>query len=523
MTKADKRSAAVSTPSSSSHANQRRFLGHPLGLYLVALTEFFVALSYFAVQGMFVLFLTAPPSSGGLGAPRAEALILVGVIFGFAFILPVFGGIVADRVLGHKRAVALGCSLLLIAYAVLAAPSFQAMGLSFENFTSDGVSSAYDALQDAGADTASPDSDSDDAQTATARVGGLPLALVYLASMVLALGRGLQTASTCLLAVGVYAQDDPRKDSGWTIYYGMNGLGYFLSNILIGTLGEQVNWATGFVAAAAAQGIGLSMFVLLKGRLLSSIQERARDTASAELSQTKTIDPAEKSSLKCIALLFPFFVLFATALQQSVGVVNLFVYEHVDRNVGSFLIPATWFQSLIPGFGFLCMPFFAWLLLYTARRGWKDVVVEKAVVSLLLACIGTTGLIYAASQTSFGGLASPWPIVFFAFFINAADYLFMPAVACLIGSIVPSRYRGLTMGLWLTGWGIGNINAGLLGGWLTTYGVNTMFTVVAAALAVGAIALVPLRGLWRGWSREAKRPDKSIDERDGAPATTVEA
>lgn len=442
----------------------RAIFGHPLALFIVAFGELCMAFSYFAVQGMFVLFLTDAQSKGGLALQESNALALTGIAFGGAFILPVAGGWIADRILGHRLAAVTGFGLMAISYAGMAGAAL--------------ISQDHAILGDN---------------------GELSLALLYGAITLMAIGRGLATPANCLLAVKAYPAGDARIDAGWVIYYWSSGMGYLLSNLVIGTIGEQIGWLWGFLTAGGAQLIGFCVVLFFGYRLLES------NTATTSF-EMDTLAPnvrtAEREAIKLVLLLYPFFLIFAIAYQQSFGVMNLFVQNHVERTTFFGEIPATWFQSLLPGFGLVCAPLFSWMLLRIARKGLKNIIIEKVCAGIIATVVGMLILMAASWYITGGDKASPWFIVIFGFFLNAAEYLIMPAAAVLIGTAVPTRYEGLVMGFWLTGWGFGSLIANYAGSLLSSQNEFTFFAIIGAVSFIAFLAIVLMMPSWRRAHKE---------------------
>ena len=437
----------------------RDVFGHPLSLLVVALGEFCMAFAYFAVQGMFVLFLTDRTSDGGMGLGEADALLLTGIAFGGAFILPLLGGWIADKFLGHRKAVVIGFSLLMLGY----------LGMAITSSISGGGAESTDNRP-------------------------VMIVLLYGAVLLMAAGRGLATPANCILAVRAYKADDPRIDAGWIIYYWATNMGYLLSNLIIGTVGERLGWEWGFLSSTATQCIGLIVILTIGYRLLGAGDQSDQNTGAA----SRSLAPPERQAIFLVVLLYPFFLVFAVAYQQAIGVVNLFVYEHVDRTTPFMEIPATWFQSLLPGFSLVCAPVFSWVLLRMSRRGIKNIVIEKVIAGKVTILVGVLFLIMAALQVEKSLLASPWLIVVFSFCANAGDYLIFPAAAVLIGTAVPKQYSGLVMGFWLTGWGFGGFFANGLGSILSQHGELVFFYTVSGMLVVSITIIATLARYWKG-------------------------
>src|SRR5437773_98364 len=105
------------------------FLGHPHGLFLLFLVEMWERFSYYGMRALLVLYLIAmtnpqPDASGflnpGRGWSKAEASVLYGWYTGLAYLLPMAGGIIADKLIGTHRSMVLGGSIIALGHILLA-------------------------------------------------------------------------------------------------------------------------------------------------------------------------------------------------------------------------------------------------------------------------------------------------------------------------------------------------------------------------------------------------------------------
>ena len=98
-------------------------LGHPAGLFVLFFTEMWERFSYYGMRALLVLFLVSDISAGGWGWPREEALKLYAMYTGLVYITPLLGGILADKILGYRKAVILGAVLMTLGHASMALDS----------------------------------------------------------------------------------------------------------------------------------------------------------------------------------------------------------------------------------------------------------------------------------------------------------------------------------------------------------------------------------------------------------------
>jgi len=113
--------------------SDRTFLGHPIGLFLLFLVEMWERFSYYGMRGLLVLYLVCPttgmtePPAGrpegynpGRGWSDADASTLYGLYTGLAYLFPIFGGMIADKLIGTHRSMIVGGLLIASGHIALA-------------------------------------------------------------------------------------------------------------------------------------------------------------------------------------------------------------------------------------------------------------------------------------------------------------------------------------------------------------------------------------------------------------------
>jgi POT family proton-dependent oligopeptide transporter len=199
--------------------------GHPPGLSPLFHTELWERFSFYGMRGLLVLYMTAAASEGGLGFDVARAGAIYGLYSGLVYLACLPGGWLADRFLGTRRATLSGGLLILIGHLCMAWP------------VADGL---------------------------------------YLGMAFLVLGTGLLKPSISTLVGQLYAPGDPRRDSGFSLYYMGINIGAFLAPLACGWLAlsppvrtwlqdaglsPHVAWHAAFGAAAIGMFIGLVIFL----------------------------------------------------------------------------------------------------------------------------------------------------------------------------------------------------------------------------------------------------------------------
>jgi POT family proton-dependent oligopeptide transporter len=258
---------------------------HPRGLFVLFFTEMWERFSYYGMRGLLVFYLT----QHFLFEDKAAAA-QYGSYATLVYLLPLVGGVLADRYLGARKAVALGALLLVAGHLTMAIegpPARQTLtygGASYELAVSGRGDSRmarliiagrpYEFSQTKGGDFAIEGLAPGAPLPKVLPRGAFTLAttpgpaifddLLYLALALIIAGVGFLKSNISTIVGQLYVQGDPRRDPGFTLfYYGVN-LGAFWAAILCGYLGENVGWAWGFGAAGVGMAAGYLTFMLGK-------------------------------------------------------------------------------------------------------------------------------------------------------------------------------------------------------------------------------------------------------------------
>ena len=185
--------------------------GHPKQLYLLFFTEMWERFSFYGMRALLILFMV-----GQLKFNDTKANLIYGAYNALVYLMPLFGGILADKILGYKRALYLGGILMAIGHLVLAIPT--------EN-------SFY-------------------------------WGMAFLIS-----GNGFFKPNISTMVGKLYRPGDPRRDGGFSIFYMGVNLGAAIGGLLCGYVGQQINWHYGFGLAGIFMILGLIVFVLGQSKL----------------------------------------------------------------------------------------------------------------------------------------------------------------------------------------------------------------------------------------------------------------
>ena len=447
---------------------QADFLGHPRGLGFLFATEMWERFSYYGMRALLVLYMVKyvlqPDVAGqvlGLAALRhaLEALLgpldiqpfasnIYGVYTGLVYLTPVFGGIIADRVLGHRRTVIIGALLMAIGHFMMA----------FE-----------------------------------------PLLLFAL--LFLILGNGAFKPNMSSQVGELYPPGDPRRDRAYSIFYVGINIGAFLAPLVCGTLGERVGWHYGFGAAGVGMLIGLAIYLAGSSHLPPDplLVRKARRTADR-----KRLDRDEWRAIVALLILFIPTSLFWATYEQQGNTIVLWADDHTDRAINLIFwhgeIPVTWFQAFNPFMIFAFTPLVVALWAWQAKRGKEPSTVTK----MSIGCFGVTlaNLIMVAAAWQAAGDDASWLWLLGYFVVITIGELYLsPIGLSLVSKVAPARMVSMLMGLWLATSFVGNLIAGWLGSFWAGMDKTMFFLMIAGiAFIAGAVILAfdrPLRSAIR--------------------------
>src|SRR5215467_11800360 len=289
-----------------STAEQRRrtrkaaneLFGHPRGLTFLFATEMWERFSYYGMRALLVLYmvklLLLPGHSEnviGLGALRhlLESMSgpldvqpfsshIYGLYTGLVYLTPVFGGMLADRVLGQHRTILLGAAMMAIGHFMMA----------FE-----------------------------------------PLFLFALTLLII--GNGAFKPNMSAQVGGLYAPGDPRRDRAYSIFYVGINLGAFLAPLVCGTLGEELGWHYGFTAAGVGMTIALAIYLYALNSYTLPPDEYQRSKATGEY--RGPLDRIERRAVVSIVLLFLPTTLFWATYEQQGNTIALWADDYTDRTL----------------------------------------------------------------------------------------------------------------------------------------------------------------------------------------------
>lgn len=502
--------------------------GHPRGLTTLFLTEMWERFSYYGLRPLLVLFMSAALIDGGFGFDRGQASAIVGIYAACVYLASLPGGWIADRLLGLRRAILYGAICISAGHISIGLSAFAGGKIAF-----------------------------------------------FLGLVLIVLGTGLLKPNISAIVGDLYPEGGARRDAGFSIFYMGINIGAFAGQLITGFLGESVGWHWGFGAAGVGMLIGLAVFATRAQATLGDIgmhPTRHPDPVIQARQENRvklivgigvgifalvfilaaagiiTIDAEvvgaymtyvlvglaflffaylfiagglsgdEKKRVLVIAVLFVAAAIFWSAFEQAPTSLNLFARDFTERMIGSFEVPATWFQSINSLFIIILAPVFAWLWTWLGPRDLSSP--AKFSLGLFFAGIGFFIMIFAANSVvaSNGALkvSAMWLTASY-FFQTIGELCLSPVGLSSMTKLSPRRYVGQMMGIWFLAAAVGNLIGGLVGGHVDPENLEQMpqlFTYTTLSLvisgAVLALLAIPIRRMMRNVDEHEKETIEEV-------------
>ena len=428
------------------------FLGHPKGLFVCFATEMWERFSYYGMRALLILYLTKHWEF-----TDATSYLIYGAYTSLVYIMPVFGGMLADQILGSKKAVTYGAILLVFGH----------LGMTVESNEQ----------------------------------------IFYLSLALIVSGVGFLKPNISTMVGALYEEGDPRRDSGFTIFYMGINIGAFTATLLCGYLGEQVGWAYGFGAAGIGMLFGLIIF-LWGQKYLEGLAEPPSNKYLQKMNgisyeswayisgifmvlvtwflvQNSQLvgqllggfgaifigawllyalfrcAPDERDRLIVVGILILFSLIFWALFEQAGSSLNILTDRGVNRVIFGWEVPASMFQSLNAGFIFTIAPLFAMLWIALAKRNMEPSTPIKFSIGIILVGLGFLALVYGM-RSSEGLQTGVFWIILIYLLHTLGELCLSPVGLSSVTKLSPQRIVGFMMGMWFFASAAGNYVAGLI-------------------------------------------------------------
>ncbi len=441
---------SIRGPLHSQSGARDELFGHPRALAYLFTTEMWERFSYYGMRALLVLYMVkylfTPQSSGdvlgltpfkhgleyvfGPLAPQPLASQIYGFYTGLVYLTPILGGLLADRVLGQRRTVIIGATLMAIGHFMMA----------FEH-----------------------------------------LFLVALGFLIL--GNGAFKPNISTQVGSLYPPGDRRRDRAFSIFYVGINLGAFLAPLVCGTLGEKLGWHYGFTAAGVGMTIGLIIY-------LAATPHLPRDSFEKRAASDTKLDAKAWQSIAAILLLFAPVSLFWATYEQQGNTITLWADQFTDRHFLGGEIPVTWFQAFNPFMIFAFTPFIVALWRWQGKN--EPATSTKLGMGCLINALAY--LVMVAAAWSAGGGKASWLWLFFYFVVITVGELYLsPTSLSLVTKIAPKTLLSMMMGVWLATSFVGGFLAGYLGTFWSSMDKANFFLMLALISSVAGVAIMLLR------------------------------
>ncbi|MFA5957242.1 peptide MFS transporter [Hyphomicrobium sp.] len=462
---------------------------HPNGLSTLYFTELWERFSYYGMRALLTLFMVAPVAQGGLGFPTPSAGSIYGTYGMAVYLLALPGGFIADRIIGAKRSVLIGGTIIAAGHYALAWPS---------------------------------------------------LSTFYVGLALIAIGTGLFKPNISALVGALYSRDDTRRDAGFSLFYMGINVGAFLAPLATGFLAQSgtfkdwlsaagfdpmQSWHWGFGAA----GVGMTISMILFARNMRHLEDP--DVTSAEptssfrrqavymagatigllalallsdvnglrwlrwffivlpllgIAYGATRQNRDAHRMAAIGVFFLAAMVFWAIFEQAGTTLSLFADTLTRNEILGLPFPSSWFQSANPIFVILLTPLAAALWMRLGQHQPSSPI--KFGIGLVFLAASFLLMVPAATYAADGRVSPLWLLGLY-FLFTVGELMLSPVGLSTMTRIAPQRMSGQVLGLWFLASAFGNKLAGDIGGAFTTSDPDALalsFLAQAALVAVAA-------------------------------------
>ncbi len=436
--------------------NYSQLMGHPKPLWMLFMTEFWERFAFYGIRWALVLYIVAQ-FHGGSGSGQAPANQTYGAYLALVYAAAIFGGYVADRVIGYQRSILLGAVIMAAGLFMIAMPDEQVFKFGLATIIA---------------------------------------------------GNGLFKPNISTMVGKLYTVTDGRRDSGFTLFYMGINLGAMIAPVLTGWLASSVfgtDAMPAYKVVFMASGVGMLVSLVWfwfgraqllgvgrppqgaesKGRVLYTFIGAmvaipviyfllslganvlqwvltAMFIALGVLLLVEGIREGSKQRDMVIAMLiiFAFNVLFWCFFEQAGSSFTFLANEIVNRDLGGWIFPVAWFQSVNSVAIITLAPLMAWLWVAMGRA--NPSIPRKFGLGLLFNAVAFALLWFALSALvdDFGKI--PFWTLFMVYVIQSVGELCLsPIGLSMVTKLAPMRLVGFGMGGWFLSTGIGNNLSGI--------------------------------------------------------------
>ncbi|RED50195.1 peptide MFS transporter [Seonamhaeicola aphaedonensis] len=492
---------------------QKELFGHPIGLYILFLTEMWERFSYYGMRAILVLYLVAETATNnpGLGWTNDNAIALYGWYTMFVYVMSIPGGIIADKILGQRKSVFVGGLLLVAGHSVLAIEQMWAF---------------------------------------------------YTGLILIVLGVGMLKPNISTMVGGLYPKNEQNKrDVGFYIFYMGINLGAAAAALIVGYVGENIGWHYGFGLAGIGMALGQVIYIIgqrhLKhvGNLVIDDRDEdekgdSKNLLTAIFKHTNSIigfaitvtlgliiwfggswsygllviglafavgvgivvyndgNKVEKDRILVTYLSFLIIIIFWGSFEQAGGLLNVYAKQKTDLSLGLFDVPASWFQSVNAIFILVFATIVASFWVWWKNRKKESSSLFKMAIGVIIMGWGFFFMSIASQEVGYNAAGEvtaksgmQWLVLAYLFH-TLGELCASPVALSFITKLAPERWMAFMMGAYFAATGLGNKVAGLLGESASEFGEFTIFTGIAVFCTIFGFLVIailkPLKRLTHG-------------------------
>jgi POT family proton-dependent oligopeptide transporter len=462
-----------------------QLFGHPRGLATLFLTEMWERATYYGMRAILMLFMTSAIATGGLGIDDKNAGSIYGLYIAATYLLSLWGGWVADRLIGQQRAVMAGGALIMMGNALLV--------ISDTRF-------------------------------------------FFVGLAIIVFGTGLLKPNISAIVAQLYPEGGSRRDAGFSIFYMGINTGAFFGQMLVPIVAASAGWKVGFAVPAAGMLLGLVQFYYGRKYLGAAGAEITADqrkgnwwpvygliavvasiivlafqgiiqfepTAIAAGANWVMIglatlyfiymlffaglDAIERGKVIVMIALFVACAMFWAGYEQAGASFTLFAERYTDRNIFGWEIPGGAVQSANAIFIILFAPAFAALWVWLGKRNLDPAAPAKFALGLILMGLGFAVMVAASKYVLAGQTVLPTWLVLTYLLHTFGELCLSPVGLSSMTKLAPARFVGQVMGVWFLATAIGNNLAGQFSGEIDPNNLATMPELYTRLFWWGAIA-----------------------------------
>ncbi|HQW84541.1 MAG TPA: peptide MFS transporter [Ferruginibacter sp.] len=427
----------------------------PKQLYLLFFAEMWERFSFYGMRALLMVYMT---SQLHFDDPKAYAIL--GSYAALVYTMPMFGGFIADRFIGYQRSIIFGGILMTIGHFILAIP--------------------YD------------------------------WSFFYGMAFIIC-GNGYFKPNVSSMVGTLYSENDPRRDSGFSIFYMGINIGAALGGALCAYVGNEINWHYGFGLAGVFMVLGLVVFFigkkslgnrglppdmevlkkpvflflkpqqLIYGGTLFVVplvvtlfnQYQVMDYIMFGLgfvslvyiiAQGLKMENEAKMKLFAALVMIIFSIAFWAVYQQSEGSMNLLAERNSNMVLFGINLPELAINNFLPPawvviLALLVAPLWPWL----NKRGKEPSTPLKFALAFIFLAAGFMVFYVGCFVNESTGIVPLWPFVWGYFFFILGELCLSPIGLSMVTKLSPPKMVALMMGIWFFGTAIGEFLAGKIG------------------------------------------------------------